>query len=103
MCAASLGVAIAEKSYGPEHPNIARHLNNVAGLYYTKAEPLYRRALRDGREELRAGPSQRNLASHDPKTIADVHRPQRSGGWLTNVLSRNERDFVSLIFQKSIA
>jgi hypothetical protein len=38
MCAASLGVAIAEKSYGPEHPNIARHLNNLAGLYYTKAD-----------------------------------------------------------------
>ena len=38
MCAASLGVAIAEKSYGPEHPNIARHLNNLAELSTTKAD-----------------------------------------------------------------
>ena len=35
---------------GPEHPDVARSLNNLAGLYraqgqYAKAEPLYQRAL----------------------------------------------------------
>ena len=35
---------------GPEHPDVARSLNNLAGLYraqgkYAEAEPLYRRAL----------------------------------------------------------
>ena len=43
-------LAIDEKSYGPEHPNVARDLNNLAQLLQTtnrlaKAEPLYRRAL----------------------------------------------------------
>jgi tetratricopeptide (TPR) repeat protein len=42
--------AVAEKSFGPEHPNIATSLNNLAELYraqgqYEEAEPLYRRAL----------------------------------------------------------
>jgi tetratricopeptide (TPR) repeat protein len=35
---------------GPEHPDVARSLNNLAALYdsygkYTEAEPLYQRAL----------------------------------------------------------
>jgi tetratricopeptide (TPR) repeat protein len=43
-------LAIAEKALGPEHPNVATSLNNLAGLYdaqgqYAQAEPLYRRAL----------------------------------------------------------
>ena len=43
-------LAIAEKSYGPDHPDIARDLNNLAGLLqdtnrHSEAEPLYRRAL----------------------------------------------------------
>jgi tetratricopeptide (TPR) repeat protein len=41
---------ISEASYGPNHPNVARGLNNLAGLLqetnrYSEAEPLYRRAL----------------------------------------------------------
>ena len=77
MCAASLGVAIAEKSYGPEHPNIARHLNNLAELYYNQgryaeAEPLYRRALVI--DEKSYGPDRPNVAwqGHDSKTVSDV-------------------------------
>jgi tetratricopeptide (TPR) repeat protein len=40
----------SEKTQGPEHPNTANSLNNLAGLYYkqgayTKAEPLFKRAL----------------------------------------------------------
>ena len=43
-------MAIREKALGPEHPETANSLNNLAVLYssmgdYAKAEPLYRRAL----------------------------------------------------------
>ncbi|MGY4356327.1 tetratricopeptide (TPR) repeat protein [Bradyrhizobium sp. i1.3.1] len=43
-------LAIREKALGPEHPDTARSLNNLALLYtatgaYAKAEPLYLRAL----------------------------------------------------------
>jgi tetratricopeptide (TPR) repeat protein len=43
-------LGIDEKSYGPEHPDVARDLNNLALLLHDtnrlgEAEPLYRRAL----------------------------------------------------------
>ena len=43
-------LAIDEKSYGPEHPDVARDLNNLAQLLQAtnrlaEAEPLMRRAL----------------------------------------------------------
>ncbi|CAN5906225.1 hypothetical protein BH20PSE1_BH20PSE1_14300 [soil metagenome] len=43
-------LAIREQALGPEHPNVATSLNNLAGLYYAqgqyaKSEPLYHRAL----------------------------------------------------------
>ena len=43
-------LAIDEKSYGPDHPNVATALNNLAGLLeetnrLAEAEPLMRRAL----------------------------------------------------------
>ncbi len=39
-----------EKALGPEHPDVATSLNNLAELYnaqgrYAEAEPLYKRAL----------------------------------------------------------
>ena len=42
---------IREKALGPEHPETAASLNNLAQLYremgdYAKAEPLYQRALK---------------------------------------------------------
>jgi tetratricopeptide (TPR) repeat protein len=44
-------LAIDEKSFGPEHPNVARGLNNLAVLLratnrLAEAEPLFRQALR---------------------------------------------------------
>jgi tetratricopeptide (TPR) repeat protein len=44
-------LAIDEKSFGPEHPNVARDLNNLAELLrdtnrLAEAEPLYRQVLR---------------------------------------------------------
>ena len=43
-------LAIDEASFGKDHSDVARDLNNLAGLLYTtnrlaEAEPLYRRAL----------------------------------------------------------
>src|SRR4029453_730245 len=43
-------LAIREKALGPEHPDVAQSLNNLASLYqtqgrYTEAEPLYQRVL----------------------------------------------------------
>jgi tetratricopeptide (TPR) repeat protein len=47
---AERALAIWEKALGPEHPNVANSLNNLALVYYNKgdyakAEPLYQRAL----------------------------------------------------------
>ena len=41
---------ILEKALGPDHPHVAFPLNGLANIYtaqgqYTKAEPLYKRAL----------------------------------------------------------
>jgi tetratricopeptide (TPR) repeat protein len=43
-------LAIREKALGPDHPDVALSLNNLAGLYdnqgrYAEAEPLYKRSL----------------------------------------------------------
>ncbi len=43
-------IVICERTLGPDHPDVAANLNNLAGLYrgqgkYAEAEPLYQRAL----------------------------------------------------------
>ena len=43
-------LALREQALGPEHPDLAQSLNNLAGLYraqgqYAEAEPLYQRSL----------------------------------------------------------
>ena len=44
-------LALLEKALGPEHPDVALSLNNLAMFYeknqgqYAKAEPLYQRSL----------------------------------------------------------
>jgi tetratricopeptide (TPR) repeat protein len=50
-------LAINEKALGPDHPNTATTLNNLALLYnsqgrYAEAEPLYQQALELSRELL---------------------------------------------------
>ena len=47
---AQKALEVAESNVGPDHPNVATSLNNLAGLYddqgeYAKAEPLYKRSL----------------------------------------------------------
>jgi tetratricopeptide (TPR) repeat protein len=51
-------LAIDEKVLGPDHPEVANTLNNLAVLLeargdYTEAEPLYRRALAIDEKALR--------------------------------------------------
>ena len=43
-------LALAEKKFGPDHPEVGASLNNLAALYrsqgrYAEAEPMYKRAL----------------------------------------------------------
>ncbi len=50
MPVAKRALELAEKNVGPEHPDLATSLNNLAGLHneqgqYAQAEPLYQRAL----------------------------------------------------------
>jgi CHAT domain-containing protein/tetratricopeptide (TPR) repeat protein len=59
-------LAIDEKSFGPEHPSVARDLNNLAALLNeanrrAEAEPLYRRAL--AIDERSYGPEHPKVAS----------------------------------------
>ncbi|HKX53555.1 MAG TPA: tetratricopeptide repeat protein, partial [Nitrosospira sp.] len=49
VAAVKKSLALAEKEYGPNHPDTATSLNNLAELYrdhkkFTQAEPLYKRA-----------------------------------------------------------
>jgi tetratricopeptide (TPR) repeat protein len=60
-------LAIDEQSYGPEHPNVARDLNNLAQLLKAtnrlgEAEPLMRRAL--AIDEQSYGSEHPNVATH---------------------------------------
>ncbi len=58
---------VAENTFGPDHPNLATSLNNLAELYrrlqgkYAAAEPLYQRAL--GIREKALGPSHPQVAT----------------------------------------
>src|SRR5256712_11563527 len=73
-------LAIQEKILGPEHPDVAASLDNLAGLYrdqgkYAEAELLYRRAAAGreeglGAEEPGVGAGLDNLAGgyHPPDT-----------------------------------
>jgi tetratricopeptide (TPR) repeat protein/energy-coupling factor transporter ATP-binding protein EcfA2 len=59
-------LAINEKALGPDHPEVAVNLNNLAELYqaqgrYAQAEPLYRRALAICEEAL--GPEHPSVAT----------------------------------------
>ena len=59
-------LAIDEKSFGPDHPNVARDLNNLAQLLQAtnrlaEAEPLMRRAL--AIDEKSFGPDHPNVAT----------------------------------------
>ena len=71
-------LAIREKALGPEHPDVALALNNLAGLYddqgrYAEAEPLYKRALAIYEKAL--GPDHPDVAQA-LNNLALLHRHQ---------------------------
>ena len=77
-------LAIDEKSFGPEHPDVARDLNNLAQLLQAtnrlaEAEPLMRRALAIDENELR--PEHPNVAirPQQPGAVASGHEPAGGG------------------------
>ena len=71
-------LAIEEKALGPEHPDIATSLNNLALLYqvqgrYAEAEPLYKRALAIGEKAL--GPEHPDVAT-SLNNLAELYQAQ---------------------------
>jgi CHAT domain-containing protein/tetratricopeptide (TPR) repeat protein len=69
---------LAEATYGPEHPNVATSLNNLAVLYdeqgkYAEAELLHRRALAIREKVL--GPEHPDVAT-SLNNLAEVYRAQ---------------------------
>jgi tetratricopeptide (TPR) repeat protein len=71
-------LAIREKTLGPNHPDVASALNNLAALYeeqslYEKAEPLYKQALVIREKTLR--PDDPDVA-HSLNTLADLYNEQ---------------------------
>ena len=71
-------LAIGEKALGPDHPDVARSLNNLAGLYYAQGkyaetEPLFRRSLAIRRKAL--GPEHPDVAE-SLNNLAELYRTQ---------------------------
>ena len=63
---AKKALAVAEQNVGPNHPDVATSLNNLAELYraqgqYAQAEPLYKRSLAIWEKAL--GPDHPNVAT----------------------------------------
>ncbi len=63
---AQQALQVAEQNVGPNHPDVATSLNNLAELYriqgeYAKAEPLYKRSLAISEKAL--GPNHPDVAT----------------------------------------
>ena len=76
-------LAIDEASYGPDHPNVASDLNNLASLLQAtnrlgEAEPLMRRAL--AIDEASYGPDHPTVAIATSTTWRNCCRPRT--GWV---------------------
>ena len=90
-------LAIDEKSYGPDHPNVATRLNNLARLLQAtnrlaEAEPLMRRAL--AIDEKSYGPDHPDVAT-DLNNLAQLlqgHEPPRRGRAADAPRARDRRD-----------
>ena len=75
-------LAIDEKSYGPDHPEVAIRLNNLAICFkatnrLAEAEPLMRRALAIDETELRPRSSQRGDRPQQSRAAVSGHEPPR--------------------------
>ena len=78
---AQKALEVAERNVGPEHPDVATSLNNLAELYrtqgdYAKAEPLYRRSL--AIKEKALGPDHPNVATSLENLAALYRATKRS-------------------------
>ncbi len=74
---AQAALEAAEKNAGPDHPDVATSLNNLAELYrvqgaYAKAEPLYKRSLAIWEN---AGPDHPNVAT-SLNNLAGLYKAQ---------------------------
>ncbi|MBI1955701.1 MAG: tetratricopeptide repeat protein, partial [Acidobacteria bacterium] len=79
---ATEALQIAETTFGPEHPNVATSLNNLAEMdrslgRYEEAKPLYQRALRLAETAL--GPESTLLAA-TLSNLAEMYRMQGEYG-----------------------
>jgi hypothetical protein len=88
-------LAIDEKSFGPEHPDVARDLNNLAQLLkatnrLAEAEPLMRRAL--SIDEKSFGPEHPNVAT-DLDNLAQL-RAERGDWTETAALGRRAKPIL---------
>ena len=77
-------LAIDEQSFGPDHPNVAIDLNNLAQLLQAtnrlaEAEPLDAPRPGDRRAELRARSPQRRHPPQQPGAFAPGHEPAGGG------------------------
>ena len=75
---ATRGVTVARARFGPEHPDVALSLNNLAELYraqgrYAEAEPLFQQALEMRRKQL--GPEHPDVAQ-SLNNLARLYRAQ---------------------------
>ncbi len=69
-------LTISEKAFGPDHPDVVVHLNNLAEFYcawgkYAEAEPLYKRALTIFNETLPSHPDVSMLLNN----LAEIYHP----------------------------
>ena len=92
-------LAIYEKSYGPEHPNVARDLNNLAQLLQAtnrleEAEPLMRRAL--AIDEKSYGPEHPEVAANLNNLAAllqDTNRLEEAEPLMRRALAIDEKNY----------
>ncbi|HXG24111.1 MAG TPA: tetratricopeptide repeat-containing protein [Chthonomonadales bacterium] len=78
---AQKALQVAEQNVGPDHPDVATSLNNLAVLYdtqgdYAKAEPLYKRALAIWEKAL--GPDHPDVATI-LENLAALYRATKRG------------------------
>ena len=95
----SRALAIGEKSYGPDHPNVAIRLNNLAALLQAtnrlaEAEPLYRRAL--AIDEKSYGPDHPNVAinlNNLAQVLQDTNRLAEAEPLMRRALAIDEKSY----------
>jgi len=90
---AKKAMEVAEQNVGPDHPDVAIDLNNLAGLYraqghYAQAEPLYKRSL--AIDEKALGPDHPDVAI-DLNNLAGLYRAMNRGDEAEPLEKRAER------------